>query len=99
MIYDDILNKKEIKNSYQKIDRYNIKNNLLHIKIIYSASSSICNKEYYIRYIISNLDIPISIHKNYEILKILLKDMKNYTSFNFNVNIYMYIFQEILDEK
>ena len=102
MIYDDILNNKEIKNPYQKIDRYNIKNNNLYIKFIhgtYSILSSIYDKEYYISYLLPSLDKEFSIYKNDKTLKRWLKDMEYYKSFNFNVNIYIYIFQDILDER
>ena len=52
MLYDDILNKKiGLAEGYNKINRYNIDNNLLHIKILYCDRFLyyiIVNKQYYL---------------------------------------------------
>ena len=97
MIYEDILNKKiGSVEGYNEIDRYNINNNLLHIKILY------CDRFLY--YIIVNKQYYLCRDSSYIGEFIFVKSNLDYRKWVYENKIrphiyYQYIFLKILDEK
>lgn len=102
MIYDDIVNNKKIENPYQELDRYNINNNFLHIRILSNVRTLrkfyiIVNKKYYIDKDFYNDGISCvgsSYYKKW-LIEICYREKENL----FKHVIYQYIFSNILEEK